>query len=229
MNRIDRLFGLLTYLQSRKHTSAEQIAEKFGMSLRTVYRDMRALNEQGVPVAFEPHKGYFIASGYFLPPITFNMEEANALLLVESLVNGFADRSIKKHYGEALSKVKNVLKASQKEVLENMNEHIRLQLPGRYELSFEYLSVLQAAISAKKIIELCYTNRQEEQSTRRCEPIGIIFYAFGWHLIAWCHMRREYRDFSLVRIRAIRTLELDFTRSDHMHINDYMKLLPVNY
>ncbi|WP_129715928.1 YafY family protein [Pedobacter sp. SYP-B3415] len=229
MNRIDRLFGLLTYLQSRKHTSAEQIAEKFGMSIRTVYRDIRALNEQGVPIGFEPNKGYFVSSGYFLPPILFNMEEANALLLVESIVNGFADKSIRKHYSEALVKVKNVLKHTQKEALETMNNHIRLQLPERYTLDFEYLSALQTAISNKKVIQVTYLSSKNEQTIRCCEPIGLIFYAFGWHLIAWCHMRKDYRDFSLVRIKHIRSLEDNFTRSEHMHINDYMKLLPVAY
>ena len=66
MNRIDRLLGIITLLQSRKYVTGEKIAEKFGISVRSVYRDMKTLNEQGIPVSFEPHRGYFIVNAYFL-------------------------------------------------------------------------------------------------------------------------------------------------------------------
>ncbi|HEY0676727.1 MAG TPA: HTH domain-containing protein, partial [Chitinophagaceae bacterium] len=94
MNRIDRLFGILTLLQSKKYVTAEKISEKFQISVRTVYRDVKALGEQGIPVSFEQHKGYFIVQGYFLPPVSFTNDEANALLLMEAIVTGFADKSI---------------------------------------------------------------------------------------------------------------------------------------
>src|SRR5262245_30576982 len=98
MNRIDRLLGVLTLLQSKKYVTAEKIAEKFHTSVRTVYRDVKALTELGIPVSFEAQRGYFVVQGYFLPPVSFSTEEANALLLSESLVYGFADRSIQTHY-----------------------------------------------------------------------------------------------------------------------------------
>ena len=110
MNRIDRLFGITTLLQSRRYVAAETIAEKFGISVRTVYRDIRALTEQGIPVSFEQNKGYFIMKGYFVPPVSFTSEEANALLLMETVVYAFSDRSIQQHYNSALNKVKAVLR-----------------------------------------------------------------------------------------------------------------------
>jgi predicted DNA-binding transcriptional regulator YafY len=229
MNRIDRLFGILTLLQSRKYITAEKIAERFNMSVRTVYRDIKALGEQGIPVSFEQHKGYFLVQGYFLPPVSFNMEEANALLLVESLVSGFGDNSIKNHYSTALTKVKAVLKSSQKEKLENLNQHIKLQVPPRLNYNFEYLSLIQHAISEKNIIELNYKNNKEELSKRDVEPIGLIFYAFSWHLIAWCHVRNQYRDFNLTRIICLKNLEIPFKKATHMPLSDYMQILPVNY
>src|SRR3954468_14943553 len=118
MNRIDRLFGILTFLQTKKYVPAEKIADKFNISVRTVYRDIKALCEQGIPVSFEQHKGYFVVQGYFLPPVSFNTEEANAMLLMETLVYGFADRSIQQHYSSALNKVKAVLGTAQKETLD---------------------------------------------------------------------------------------------------------------
>lgn len=229
MNRIDRLFGILTLLQSRKYISAEKISERFNISVRTVYRDVKALQEQGIPVGFEQPKGYFLVQGFFLPPVSFNMDEANTLLLVESLVSGFADNSIRSHYSTALTKVKAVLKAAQKEKLETMNQHIKLQIPERMTFNFEYLSELQNAICDKNIVELAYKNAKEEISKRTVEPIGLIFYAFSWHLIAWCHLRNQYRDFNLTRIMCLKNLGDPFQKTDHMPLSDYMSMLPVNF
>lgn len=229
MNRIDRLFGILTLLQSRKYVSADKISEHFGISVRTVYRDIKALQEQGIPVGFEQPKGYFLVQGYFLPPVSFNMEEANALLLVESLVLGFTDHSIRSKYSSALTKVKAVLKNHQKEKLELMNQHIKLQIPERLNFNYEYLTLIQNAIVEKNIIDLQYKNAKDEESIRKVEPIGLIFYAFGWHLIAWCQLRNEYRDFNLNRIICLKNLELPFQKTDHMLLSDYMNMLPVNY
>src|ERR1022692_98406 len=142
MNRIDRLFGMLTLLQSKKYMTAEAIADKFEISVRTVYRDIKALCEQGIPIGFEAHKGYGVVQGYFLPPVSFSTEEANALLLMEAIVSGFADKSIQTHYSTALSKVKTVLRNSQKEKLELLDESIRIHLPDFVKNSYEYLSII---------------------------------------------------------------------------------------
>ncbi len=229
MNRIDRLFGILTLLQSKKYVTAERIAEKFDISVRTVYRDVKALSEQGVPVSFEQHKGYFIVQGYFLPPVAFNSDEANALLLMETMVAGFADQSIVTHYSSALNKVKAVLKSSQKEKLERMSSKIKLQLPDRLRPNFSYLSVLQEAITSSLIIEIEYTNNKGESSLRKAEPIGLVFYAFAWHVIGWCHLRKEYRDFKVERIVNIRLTDQAFTKSEHMSLDKYMEALPVHF
>lgn len=229
MNRIDRLFGILILLQSKKHVSAETIANRFEISVRTVYRDIKALAEQGVPLSFEPNKGYFIVQGYFLPPVSFNTDEASALLMMERFLGGFADKSIEQHYHSALDKVKNVLKSSQKETLENLNENIRLQLPKRMYNDVEYLTLLQNAIAEKNIISIKYKNNKEEISERRLEPIGLIFYAFSWHLIGFCHLRNAYRDFKVNNILQLNCSSLPFTKQDHISINDYMKQLPVDY
>lgn len=229
MNRIDRLFGLLTLLQSQKFVTAEKISEKFEISIRTVYRDIKALGEQGVPVSFEPHKGYFIVQGYFLPPVSFSSEEANALLLMESMVKGFTDRSIQTYYSSALDKIKSVLKHHQKENIEFLHQHIKMQVPTCFNYNFAYLTVLQNAISRRDQIEIEYKNTRDEISLRHIEPIGLIFYALNWHLIGWCHNKKDYRDFRVSRILKLKDLEIPFSKKEHIAINDYMKLLPVNY
>lgn len=229
MNRIDRLFGILTLLQSKKYVPAEKVAGHFQISVRTVYRDIKALGESGIPVSFEPGKGYFIVQGYFLPPVSFTSEEANALLLMESIASAFSDRSILTHYSTALNKVKNVLRGPQKEKLELLNDKIRLQIPSCFENSFEYLSVIQDAILAKCVLEIGYCNMNNETSKREVEPVGLVFYALNWHLIAWCRMRHEYRDFRVSRIQEIHRTTRPFSKADLMELKDYMASLPVDY
>jgi predicted DNA-binding transcriptional regulator YafY len=226
---MDRLLGILTLLQSKKFIPAPVIAAKYHISVRTVYRDMKALTELGIPVSFEAPKGYFIVQGYFLPPVSFSTEEANALLLIEVLVNGFTDASTKKYYSTALDKIKAVLKGHQKDKLELLNEKIRLQKPACFNLNFEYLPVLQNAIGNNTIIEIEYRNNKEETSIRKAEPIGLIFYAFNWHVIGWCHSRHTYRDFRVSRIIKLTDTGLPFRKKKHIELNEYMKQLPVDY
>lgn len=230
MNRIDRLFGILLLLQTKKYISADKIADQFQISTRTVYRDIKALLEQGVPISFEQPKGYYIVQGYFLPPVSFTSDEANALLIMERLVSRFGDKSIFTNYTSALNKVKAVLKHTQKEKLELLNESIKFQLnPEWFNDEFDHLSHLQNAISDKCIIEIDYQNQNKESSKREVEAIGLIFYAYNWHLIAWCHLRKEYRDFRVSRIVKVRNLNLPFRKTDHMQVSEYMKVLPVNH
>lgn len=229
MNRIDRLFGILTLLQSKKYVTAEKIADKFHISIRTVYRDIKAMGELGIPVSFEQHKGYFIVQGYFLPPVSFSTEEANALVLMEGLVYGLADKSIQTHYSTALNKVKSVLRSFQKDHIEFLQDKIKLQLPATLKHDFEYLSLLQNTIHDQHIVELTYRDSKDEITKRKTEPIGLVFYAFSWHLIAWCHLRKDYRDFKVSRIIEVKDTQAPFIKTDHIVLNDYMKSLPVDY
>jgi len=229
MNRIDRLFGILTLLQSKKFVPAEKIADKFKMSIRTVYRDIKALGEAGIPISFEQQKGYFVVQGYFLPPVSFTNEEASAFLLMETMVGAFADRSIQKHYSNGMNKIKAVLRSSQKEKIDSLSENIRLQVSPCIRPDFEYLSVIQQAISAKSILEIDYKNNSEVVSKRMTEPIGLIFYAFSWHVVAWCHLRKDYRDFKVTRILKLRNTGTPFSKAEHIELGSYMKQLPVNY
>ncbi len=227
MNRIDRLMAIVTTLQAKKYVTADQLSEKFSICVRTVYRDIKALGELGIPISFENQRGYCVVQGYFLPPVAFSMDETNALLLMESAALGFSDKSIRKHYSSALTKIKAVLRTKQKENIEFLSETIKMQVPERLNNDFEYLSVLQNAISSKTIIEIEYKNQKEETSKRHLEAIGLVFYAFSWHLIAWCHARQDYRDFKLSRIVYLNKTETPFKKTNHIKLNDYE--LPVSY
>src|SRR5271170_6305194 len=102
------------------------MADRFQISLRTVYRDVKALDESGVPVIGEAGSGYTIMEGYRLPPVMFTQEEASALLLGAKLAEQFTDGCIKKHFNAALFKIKAVLRATDKEYVDSLTDHVEV-------------------------------------------------------------------------------------------------------
>ncbi|TSJ42313.1 helix-turn-helix transcriptional regulator [Fluviicola chungangensis] len=227
MNRVDRLFGIVTLLQSRKYVSAERISEKFEISVRTVYRDIKAIGEAGIPVSFEPNRGYFIIPGYFTPPVSFTLEEANTLLLSQSLIGGFGDRSVQATFESAITKIRSVLKQVDKEKVAILDESIKLQLPERLTFEFEYLAQIQHAITEQTQIKITYQSLKDERLERIIEPIGLVFYAFSWHLIGYCQLRKDYRDFKVERIEKLYKTSCPFEVTQHIPLSAYK--LPVNY
>jgi predicted DNA-binding transcriptional regulator YafY len=228
VNRIDRLHAILTHLQSKKKVTAQEMADRFNISLRTVYRDVKALDESGVPVIGEAGSGYTIMEGYRLPPVMFTQEEASALLLGAKLAEQFTDGSIKRHFHAALFKIKAVLRSPDKEYVDNLTEHI--EILNRYapdnDSPQQYLSQLQQAVVHKKIVQLHYrSNLKEEITRRRVEPIGLLHYGSAWHLIGWCHLRNDYRDFRLSRMLGIIIEDLTFDPAAHPSIRQYIEQL----
>jgi len=225
MNRIDRLVAILTTLQSRKYVKAEFIADKFEISLRTVYRDLKALGEIGVPIYFENSKGYTILKEFFLPPISLTNEEANAIILISALSEKFTDRTTKKNIDTALSKIKVVLRNTVKEKADLLQSQIRVYKTPKEKEPFNFLNEIQQAITLKLTLDISYTNNKGENSKREVEPIGLTFYSNQWHLIAWCWLRRDYRDFKINEIRKLTCLGKAFRKNDHYDINEYIKSL----
>lgn len=225
MNRIDRLMGIVALLQSKKYQTSVQLAQYFGISERTVFRDLRALNEIDIPVHFEEDKGYTIGQGFFLSPIMLSVEEANALSLAEPLIVRFADLSIQKHYGTALTKIKMALGKMQRERLEQAQAGAAHFIPDHYSHlmpATDYLIPLQMAIAERRIVSILYQNAMDEPSERDVEPIGLTFYSLNWHLIAWCHLRKDYRDFRTSRIQDLRVTLKPFQKTDHVALTDYL-------
>jgi predicted DNA-binding transcriptional regulator YafY len=228
MNRTDRLMGIINLIQSRKFVTSQAIAEHFAISERTVYRDLKAINEIGVPVSFEKGKGYFILSSYFLPPVSLTLEEANALALMEPVVWRFADKSIQQHFNTALSKIKMVLSPTQRENLELTQAHTAHYLPEVFNHCMPntfYLTTIQKAIIDRTILKVEYKNSQGELTTREVEPIGLTFYSLNWHMIAWCHLRQDYRDFRTTRIQSLNGTIIPFRKADHISLREYLREL----
>lgn len=225
MNRIDRLHAILTHLQSKKRVTAQELADRFNLSLRTVYRDIKALDESGVPVIGEAGSGYTIMEGYRLPPVMFTQEEAAALMMGAKLAERLTDASVKKYYDAALFKIKAILRSTDKDSVENLDDQIAVMTSSRMpadESANQYLAALQKAIVEKKAIFLRYNSNNEETTERVVEPIGLCYYSANWHLIGWCRMRQDYRDFRVGRMQRLQIKDESFEKKTHQSLQQYL-------
>ncbi|WPV68327.1 YafY family protein [Chitinophaga sp. LS1] len=227
MNRIDRLSAILIQLQGKKIVKAAEIAERFQISLRTVYRDVRALQEAGVPVGAEAGTGYYLVEGYHLPPVMFNREEAAALLTGEKLMAQLSDHSNKKQFGNAMQKIRAVLRTSEKDFLESLEQNIAVvarRAPEDSEFPNRFLSDIQHALGKHLMLKLDYfALHSETQTHREIEPIGIIYMMGYWYLIAWCRLRHAYRNFRMDRIRNLAVTDVSYDRDRHISLKEYME------
>lgn len=221
MNRIDRLMGILTYLQSHKFVMAEKLSDKFEISVRTVYRDIKALAEIGIPVSFENNKGYFIVQGYFLAPVSLTSSEANALILVAALANRYTDKTTTKNTENAIQKIRAVLREADKEKSEQFSN--RVKVLNTQPLANKFLSDVQQAIADQIILKIEYTDAQQRKTTREVEPIGMIYYTEQWHIIAWCWKRNDYRDFRMGQIDSLTVTNKTFRKKDHISLDDHIR------
>jgi predicted DNA-binding transcriptional regulator YafY len=216
VNRIDRVSAILIQLQTKKFVTSDEIATRFGLSKRTVYRDMKALEEAGVPLGAEPGKGYFLVDGYHLPPVMFTPDEASSLLTAEKIVEKMADRSVDEQYKSAMYKIKAVLPDRDKQFLDRLNNNIEIfHSPPAHaaEAPNNGMLTIQKALADKKVLMISYRAAYNNQhvADRMVEPVGLVFYSMAWHLIGYCRYRKDYRDFRLDRITRITLTNEHFT------------------
>ncbi|EOR95425.1 transcriptional regulator, putative [Arcticibacter svalbardensis MN12-7] len=225
MNRIDRLSAILIQLQSRKNTRAQDVANRYEISLRTVYRDIRSLEEAGVPIIGEAGRGYSLADGYRLPPLMFTREEATAFITAEKLVLSLTDQENSKSYSLAMDKIRAVLKRTDKDYLEDLDERIKVIKSKRHPEFKEHpnpLQIILQAIADKKVMQMTYYSYyRQQQSSRLVEPIGILYLDNYWHLIAYCRERKACRDFRFDRIIKIETTN-ECYQDVHISLENYL-------
>ncbi len=204
MNRIDRLTGMILLLQGHRVITAEQVAAHFEISVRTVYRDLSALGEAGVPILAEAGVGYSLMRGYHMPPVMFTEDEAAALFLSGEITDQIADESLRTALRSALLKVRSVLPRERHDYLNRLKNVVRVRLPARNNDEGDEHSLLmplQQAVVRRQRVSLRYdAGGRGEVTERIVEPLGILFYGQQWHLLAWCTMRRDFRDFRMDRV-----------------------------
>jgi predicted DNA-binding transcriptional regulator YafY len=222
MNRIDRVSAILVQLQSRSLVTAQHIADRFDISLRTVYRDIRALAEAGIPIIGNPGVGYSLVSGFKLPPLMFTQEEAFAFLTAEKLVNELTDSGSSEHYRSGMNKIRAVMRFADKDVLESVEVNMEILKTYKSPSGANMLQILLQSLARKKALRISYfTDLRQETSERNVEPVGIFFSRAHWYLIAFCLTRNEYRTFRVDRIQTTNELNEDFSKQ-HPPLKDFL-------
>ena len=213
--RISRLIAILTQLQSRRLVKATKIAEKFGVSVRTIYRDIRTLEDAGVPIFTEEGKGYSLMEGYRIPPVMFTEDEANAIITAELLIYACKDESLIKEFTSAVQKLKAIIPDCLKAKVEILQEKIGVtKTYTDLSAKSKYLLEIQKALVEHLVIRINYTNQAERKSVRNLEPFAIYTSENGdWLLVAYCRLRKDFRTFSLKNIEELSITEENFEPS----------------
>ena len=201
--RIARLTEIVTLLQSKKILNAREIATKFKVSIRTVYRDIKTLEDSGIPITTLEGKGYSLIEGYKLPPIMFSEEEALALIMAEKIISRNKDVSLIEKYQSAIVKIKAVLSTKQKNKNEFIANRIQIRNNADNTKTSNYLIQLQTYISNFRTIEITYHSLENNYTQRKIEPFALYTTNNNWILIAFCKTRKDFRAFRLDRILKI--------------------------
>lgn len=226
MNRTDRLVAMVMYLQGRRVVRAADLAAHFEVTERTIYRDISALSEAGVPIAGEAGVGYSLMKGYQLPPVMFTVEEATSFFVGGELVKQFTDASLQAPMVSALEKLRAVLPRDRQEHVERLVRNTLVL--GRGHTPPEpgaqpWLLPVQQGVVQRRVLHLRYRGRgREEETGREVEPLGVVFHSGAWYLVAWCRLRKDFRQFRVDRIRALEARaetfppRADFSLARHM-------------
>lgn len=209
VNRLSRLTAILIQLQTKRIITSTELAQKFQVSKRTIYRDIKTLENAGVPILTEEGKGYTLMDGYRIPPVMFTEKEANALILAEQLVLKNKDASFVKDYSDAIDKIKSILGHIAKDKANTLSNRTLYNEVKYQERNSDNLSDLQNALTNFKVVRISYINKDNSESERLIEPFALL-YAENWYLIAWCRLRNEFRFFRPDRIQRMEILSENF-------------------
>src|SRR6185436_7135151 len=209
MRRADRLFQIVQLLRRRRTvTTAKQIGQKLEISERTVYRDIRDLILAGTPIDGEAGVGYRIRPGYDLPPLMFDRDEIQALVLGARMVRRFGDPALARASDAILAKVAAIVPKE----LAPLVAETRLFVPAAIGAgtSADALKLAREALIVRRKLELSYANADGAATKRTVRPLGIFFWGRTWTLAAWCELRQDFRNFRLDRIAASTMLDETF-------------------
>lgn len=216
MTQLARIINILTLLKSKRVVTATELAKKYEVSVRTIYRDIRKLEESGVPIITLEGKGYTLMDGYTVAPVQFTQEQANALITAQHLVKQTNDISFSNSFEEALTKIKSVFRNSIQEKSELLHSKIHVFNRSLYNkteerVSSNALSEIQLSITNFNYVDINYRKADDPNITfRRIEPCAIYAAEYNWILIAWCHLRKDYRSFRIDRIQHFKIAQEKF-------------------
>ena len=224
LKKLDRVTAILTQLQSKPVVRAQDLAEKFDVSIRTIYRDVKTLENAGIPIVGEAGNGYSLMDGYKLPPIMFTKEEVLSFITAEKLMQKFSHQSLGSHYQAAMEKVRSVLRNSDKNLIQNIEKQIDV-------FSFHtdsgdslknVIPIILESIADKTQLNIRYQTVDGRIDNRTIETVGMFFEFNFWYIMAFCTLRKDFRQFRIDRILEISKTLNPFLQ-EYGQVNDYRK------
>lgn len=228
MRKAERLFQILNLLRNRRTVrTAAQLADSLDVSERTIYRDIQALSLSGVPIEGEAGVGYRLQRHFDLPPLMFDHDEVESLLLGARMIRAWSDRQLAASASSALNKILSVLP----EHLRAIEESSAIMVPDYQNQSAaaSYSEQIRKAIKNFEIIDIHYTDVKEDNTQRKIWPLGIFFWGNTWTLVAWCELRKGYRVFRLDRINRYEPTGEIFTTKEDCSLDHYLELQRLRY
>ena len=220
MRRADRLFSLLLELRRGRVVTARRLAERLSVSDRTIYRDVADLQASGIPIAGEAGVGYQLR-GFDLPPLMFDREEIEAMVLGARVVEAWGDGELAGAAATAVAKIEAALPRSRAHLV----EETRLYVPQYGERRADRLPFtrLRLAIRERRRVALRYADEAARESERTVRPLALAFHPPVWLLISWCELRNDFRNFRLDRIAACDATGESFTDEPGKSLADYLR------
>lgn len=222
--RFDRILAIYMHLQAKPVVTAAALAEKYEVSLRTIYRDIRSLMQAGIPIYGEAGNGYSLVEGYKMPPLQFSREEALSFVAAEKLVEKYTDKNLAHHFTTAMLKMKAILRGNEKEHVALLGDNFLVR-GGRHQFNEKLThgtNTLIESIAEKKCVEIYYSKPSDKTPEKReIEAVGIFVESKFWYVLAYCKLRNDYRQFRLDRISNIRKLTDGFGK-EHPELSFFL-------
>lgn len=222
MTKAERLLRIIDFLHGRhRAVSAARLAEELDVSVRTVYRDVQSLQQSGVCIEGEAGVGYLLNEQGTLPPMSFTVEEIEALTLGARLVKSCADQQLSSAIDQAVHKIRAVLPRQHQQQLERRKASM-LVVPNMDSKYSRYADVARQAIQQQRMLQLRYQDVNQNSSERLIQGLGLVYWGYCWHLTAWCEARQGFRNFRLDRMQSLTLTEIA-NRQPSLSIDDYLK------
>lgn len=229
LNRTERLFALILLMQNRPSMTSRELAAHFGVSRRTIFRDLRALSESGVPLTYADGGGYEILEGYQIPPLMLTAREAATLLIGTEFMKLQSDASLRKDADQVGMKIRSVLPREVGDYIDRLGERTVLDPYWLQTMTVDeseegrWYELSQAIAKQQSVIMQYYVQSRGELTRRTVDPLGLVYYTDHWNLIAWDHLRKDIRNFRLDYIREMRTLFERFTTPEGFDLEEHLR------
>jgi predicted DNA-binding transcriptional regulator YafY len=198
MRRADRLFRITQELRSDRWLTARALADLLEVSERTIYRDIQDLSLSGIPIIAEAGLGYRLMAGFRLPPLMFDEEELEALLLGVRMVGVWSEPVLAQAAERAVARIEAVL--PERLLPELSRKAILVPPSGPDEAVSDALHLLRHAVRNRHKVKFRYQRADGEKSMRIVRPLGLAYWGRTWTLVAWCELRNDFRHFRLDRL-----------------------------